>query len=560
MVSLGPYQTTENHDPYRFFKFMPDILLIQPPICDFYLTAKRTIPYGLACIAGSLIKGGFSVEIFDSLATSRSRVIEAPREMAYLGDYYGRPDRSPFGLFHDFRHFGYSFDHIGEVARQSKALLVGISSLFTAYSGEALETARIVKKFHPGCKVVLGGHHATEMPDEVMKCEAVDFVLRGEGEFSMVELARAIQEGRPVESVPGIVFRMQDRTIKKNEPATMDFLDEAAPPAISLFKHRFYQRKGRTSMVVVASRGCPQKCSYCSLGASSYARYRKRSVESVLGEIEEGVTKYGAGFIDFEDENISVDRKWFLTLLREIKKRFFAWNLELRAMNGLYPPTLDDELIAGMKEAGFRALNLALATTSPEQLKRFKRPDVRKSFDCALAAAKKHGLEAVGYIIAGAPGQDPNDSLKDLLFLAARPVLAGLSIYYPSPGSEDFKACERQGILPKHPSLMRSTALPISDSTTREQSVTLLRLARILNFMKLPAAQEKSIPRESDPAAFGQIGDMSDRMEIGRALLARFFKDGIIRGVTPEGQVFEHKACRELSMQFIAGLKTVAPA
>ncbi|NTU47691.1 MAG: cobalamin B12-binding domain-containing protein, partial [Syntrophobacteraceae bacterium] len=91
---------------------MVDILLIQPPIRDFYRTLKRTIPYGLACIASALEEEGFSVSILDCLATSRSRPIEWPREMAYLHEYYGKPDVSPFSLFHHMRHFGNSFEHV----------------------------------------------------------------------------------------------------------------------------------------------------------------------------------------------------------------------------------------------------------------------------------------------------------------------------------------------------------------------------------------------------------------------------------------------------------------
>ena len=109
---------------------MPDILLIQPPIRDFYLTAKRTIPYGLACIAAALTDSGFSVSILDALASSKSRFRDLPDEMSYLRPYYGRPDLSPFALFHQFRHFGYSFDTIGKAAGESGAFLVGISSLF----------------------------------------------------------------------------------------------------------------------------------------------------------------------------------------------------------------------------------------------------------------------------------------------------------------------------------------------------------------------------------------------------------------------------------------------
>jgi hypothetical protein len=137
---------------------MPDILLIQPPIRDFYLTAKRTIPYGLACIASALMDSGFSVSLLDGLASSKSRIRQLPDEMSYLQPFYGRPDLSPFALFHQFRHFGYSFDTIGQKAGESGAFLVGISSLFTPYVNEAIRTAETVKTHLPKAKIVLGGH------------------------------------------------------------------------------------------------------------------------------------------------------------------------------------------------------------------------------------------------------------------------------------------------------------------------------------------------------------------------------------------------------------------
>ena len=135
---------------------MLDVLLIQPPIEDFYLTAKRTLPYGLASIAGSLRKAGFNVAIVDALATTKSRDISWPAEMDYLEPFYGREDRSPFGLFHRFRHYGSSYAHIAQLARTSGAYLIGISSLFTAYSASALETAAAIKKVLPTVCIVLG--------------------------------------------------------------------------------------------------------------------------------------------------------------------------------------------------------------------------------------------------------------------------------------------------------------------------------------------------------------------------------------------------------------------
>ncbi|MBU3917592.1 cobalamin-dependent protein, partial [bacterium] len=265
---------------------MSDILLIQPPIRDFYLTTKRTIPYGLACIASTLQKSGFSVDIFDGLASSKSKVIDLPEEMKYLEELYKQADTSPIGLFYDFRHYGYSFEHIGTVARKSGAFLIGISSLFTPYANEALKTAETIKRFHPHCKIVLGGHHPTAMPSHVMECKAVDFVLRGEGEVSMPLLAEALKNDLPLEQIPGIVFRKKDQTLHVNSPAIMKNPDDYPLPALELIKHRYYRRAGKGSAVITASRGCPMKCSYCSVSATSYLTYRRRSIPNVLNEIE----------------------------------------------------------------------------------------------------------------------------------------------------------------------------------------------------------------------------------------------------------------------------------
>jgi anaerobic magnesium-protoporphyrin IX monomethyl ester cyclase len=285
---------------------MTDILLVQPPIRDFYLTYKRTIPYGLSCIASSLLEAGFSVEIFDALATSKSHKMEPPSEI------------SPFALFHSFKHFGFSFEHIGKEAALSGAFLVGISSLFTPYADYALKTAEAVKTYNPSCKTVIGGHHATALPHSVMENRAVDYIIRGEGEVSMPLLALALKDNKNPDSIPGLVFRDDKGAIKVNEPAMMPDPDKYPLPATGLLKNSFYMRGKVASTVVSASRGCPMKCSYCSVGASSFLKYRRRSIESVLEEVGRQITLYKARFIDFEDENLSLDRKWFITLLKEM--------------------------------------------------------------------------------------------------------------------------------------------------------------------------------------------------------------------------------------------------
>jgi len=224
-------------------------------------------------------------------------------------------------------------------------------------------------------------------------------------------------------------------------------------------------------------------------------------------------------------------------------------------MNGLLPTALDEALVCSMQAAGFKTLNLSLGSTSQAQLRRFNRPDVREAFDNVLVLAEKYRLNAVGYVIVGAPFQSAEDSLSDLIFLAQKRVLSAVSVFYPAPGSKDFELCSRLNILPNTFSLMRSSALPLSHTTTRIESVTLLRLGRILNFIK--RLKDKGVNIFDPSMNNGRVGNPDERMETGIKLLQMFLKDGNIRGITPEGDVFEHRISSELSKKFIQRLKRI---
>jgi radical SAM superfamily enzyme YgiQ (UPF0313 family) len=515
-----------------------DVLLIQPPIEDFYFTAKRSVPYGLACLAATLMQKGYSVRVLDGLASAKARRRRTPDSMAYLLPYYGRPDHSPFASFNVYRHFGYSVDHLQRQIAEARPSVIGISSSFSAYSDQALAMARAARACLSGAVIVMGGHHPTALPRQVLACSAVDFVLRGEGETSLPALVGALRDGTDIDSVPGIAYRLPTGKIHLSDPAVIESLDRMPPPAHALIDFHFYKRAGGASTTVVASRGCPMQCSYCSLAGAPAVPYRRRSVDSVLQEIDRAVHRHGVRFIDFEDENISLERSWFLELLLRLESDFAGFGLELRAMNGLFPPSLDDTVIRLMQAAGFKALNLSLGSISPAQLKRFRRPDVRVSFENALASARQLGLDVVAYVIGGAPFQTARDTLNDLLYVAGTGALAALSVYYPSPGSRDFDRIRALNLLPSDPALWRASALPISHTTSRLELATLVRLTRILNFVKALHDKHISLPR---PQAYAgqELSRRADRTEVGRRLLAWFLCDGIIRGVDA-GQVYAH--------------------
>jgi hypothetical protein len=123
-----------------------DVVLVQPPIRDFYLTKKRTIPYGLARIAACLCQAGYSVAIVDALATRRSRPLTWPEPLSDLEPLYGPPDLSPFALFRGFKHFGRSHRYVARQVTSYQPRVVGISSLFSAYADQALACLRAIRE------------------------------------------------------------------------------------------------------------------------------------------------------------------------------------------------------------------------------------------------------------------------------------------------------------------------------------------------------------------------------------------------------------------------------
>jgi hypothetical protein len=163
------------------------VLLIQPPVRDFYDTDVRLQPIGLAYLKAAIAKHlpDIDVIIKDFHGGWGRKTVAIPKELRYLTEYYPVADKSPFSTFHQFYHFGKSFDDIETEVAELKPDVVGISSLFTPYYREALEVAARVKK-RTDAVVVMGGSHASAAPKTLLASPHVDYVIRGEGEKSLV--------------------------------------------------------------------------------------------------------------------------------------------------------------------------------------------------------------------------------------------------------------------------------------------------------------------------------------------------------------------------------------
>jgi len=462
------------------------ILLIQPPIQDFYQTSIRTQPIGLAYLGASLQTDGHEVQILDC-QTEKKRSISIPSELSYLRDFYPFDDRSPFKLYTGYYHFGMNRNEIRKRIEVSNADIFGISSSFTPYHGEAVEIARIIKAWDSDKVVIMGGAHVSCDPEGVLESPFVDYIVLGEGEIRFPLLLKKIEKGNTggIQEIDGIGYRVNEEVRINPLKTFVEDLDSLPRPARDLLGLDRYRIRKKRSTMIITSRGCPHGCAYCSTHLVMGASFRTRSPENVVQEMIDCMRRYGIRTFDIEDDNFTFDQERAKRLMGLLIETFGEQNLELTAMNGISFASLDEELLRLMKKAGFKTINLSFVSTAPSTKERMKRPKGMADFNKILEQVEHLGLHVIAYGIFGMPGQTIEEMVDTLIYLMGKRVLIGPSVYYPTPGTPLFQRCREEGVLPSHPSQWRSSALPIETKDfSRLDIVTLLRLARSINFIK----------------------------------------------------------------------------
>ncbi|MBU1917799.1 cobalamin-dependent protein, partial [bacterium] len=168
------------------------LLLLQPPIQDFYDTDVRLQPIGLCYLKAAVQKhlSDVTVKVVDLHHGWGKQTIPIPKELSYLKDYYPYKDKSPFCGFYQYFHFGASDDDIQKIIKEEAPDVVGISSLFSPYYREVLHTAKLVKQV-TNVPIIVGGSHVSADPLSLLQDEHIDFVICGEGEKPLVSFLRA---------------------------------------------------------------------------------------------------------------------------------------------------------------------------------------------------------------------------------------------------------------------------------------------------------------------------------------------------------------------------------
>jgi len=506
------------------------ILLIQPPIQDFYDTDVRLQPLGLCMLKAVLKKHVPSVEVIvkDYHQGHGRKTIPLPVELSYLKEYYGLADSSPFSSFHQYCHFGATFEALARDVLKEKPDLVGISSLFTSYYREALACAVEIKKRAP-VPTLIGGSHVSAFPLSILRDPAVDFIIRGEGERPLVEFVRALLAGMPLNHVPNLGYKRNGELLLNATGEPYPFHALPFADFSDLPKER-YLYQGKPLCFVTTTRGCPHRCSFCSVHATFGKKFQKRSPENILLEIRQ---RYGEGYrvFDFEDDNLSFHGEDFKSLLKLITADFKGADLHLLAMNGISHLSLDREILQLMRIAGFSHLNIALVSSSEEVLKRLHRPHTLASFLEVAAHAQALGFKITSYQILGLPYETLNDMIQTLTILARLPVLIGVSVFYLTPGcslAKEFPELTESDMFKA-----RSTAMALeTENFARDDIHTLFITARIMNFLKGIHVNGQKLSLQG---ALRIAEHQGERQNLGSEILRKLFEERTLYAATRHG-------------------------
>ena len=487
------------------------VLLIQPPVQDFYDTDVRLQPIGLCYLKAAVrtYLPNVDVIIKDYHGGCGRRTMAIPKELRYLADYYPVADKSPFSTFHQYYHFGKPFDEIEAEIAEIRPDVVGISSLFTPYYREVLEVAARVKK-RLNVPVVVGGSHASAVPESLLSSPNVDYVIRGEGEKPFVEFLKYLKGNQGIERVPNLAYKSRGETILN--PISDNFpIEELSIPDFSDLSPTSYALAGKPMTFMITSRSCPHKCSFCSVHTTFGTDYQRRSLENVLEEIE---LRYSQGYrvIDFEDDNLTYYKNTFKELCRRLISRFPNREMEFVAMNGISYLSLDEELLELMFQAGFSHLNLALVSSDKTVRESTKRPHTLEAYLKVVHKAVQLGFKIVSYQILGLPNESLNSMIQTLAFNARLPVLLGASPFYRTPVSPIARGLD----LTKEDYVKaRLTAMAVeTDEFRREDIYTLFVTTRIINFLK-----GLRLSASTDMDALLDLSWSDDRTRIGFELL-----------------------------------------
>jgi len=410
------------------------VLLINSPIPVSYYNREYYLPSSLLYLASVLEKNGEEVKILDLKCAK-----------------YEIPDNP-------YKHYGnIIIDTISDFGPD----LIGFGCLFSGNFPDILRFSVSIKKKYPIIPIVIGGIHPTIYPKEIMaNCPSIDWIVLGEGEETIVKLINTVKTGRyDFDQIDGFAFRNNGTIVVNPKTTYIKELDTIPFPAYHLVSFKDYyedtskwhnpkELSFKTSIPIITSRSCPNRCSFCSMFMVMGPKWRDRSPQNVVDEIEYVYSKYNQNHFSFMDDNLTLKKSHVLEICNQILKR--KLNIQFETPSGISIKSLDEEVLDALVSAGLVRVSLAIESGSDFIRNKIMKKHLSKQkiYEIVHLAKRYKHLYIKAFFIIGLP-EETHETLSETYHMIQEINVdrVYLQNIVPFPGTEVFKQALRDNLL-----------------------------------------------------------------------------------------------------------------
>lgn len=415
------------------------VALVRPPVLQRAASLSlygAVPPIGLAYVAAVIRDAGHRVTVVDAAGEALGRTVRVERE----GGTLLRTGLSDADIV---------------AAIPDDANVVGFTHMFLHEWPDLRALVAAVAAARPNARLVLGGENATAYWRWLLpQAPAITCCVLGEGEATFVDLLDRWARNADWQDLPGLALRGPDGPTSTGLPTRVRDLGALPRPAWDLLPLEPYlsQRdphgvhRGR-SLPILATRGCPYTCTFCSSPDMWTTRYTTRDPADVVAEMRDAVDRWGVENFNFCDLTAIVRKDWILAFCAELERADLGITWQLPT--GTRSEALDAEVLAAVHRTGCRNLTYAPESGSDRMLKVLKKRVTPAAVLDSLGAAHHAGLVTRINIIIGHPDERAEDTLASLRLLVAAALRgcddAAVMVFSPYPGSQDFAQLLEQG-------------------------------------------------------------------------------------------------------------------
>ncbi len=410
------------------------VLLVNPPIPSYFYNREYYFPSSLLALAAILQRYGHEPKILDF-------------------KIYQRGSEDPSRSFYEL--------HFIEEIRKFNPDLIGLGCLFSGNFPDTLWLSRIAKQTCPHIPVIMGGIHGTLYAHDILThCPSLDAVVLGEGEETLIEMVVAMQAKISWTRIEGLGCRTDAGQVVVNEKTSYTHdVDSLPMPAYDLIDIEDYHvdtsawhnPKGlpiNTSVPIISSRSCPNRCTFCSMYKVMGPRWRARSATNVVDEIESVYQRFNHRHFSFMDDNVTLKKGRMVEICQQIIDR--GLDIQFETPNGISVKTIDEEVLDAMVKAGLVRTCLAIESGSEYIRNQIMKKHLsnEKIYEVLALVRRYPQLFVNAFFLIGMP-EETAETLEETYRMIEK-IRVDKTIVMnlvPFPGTETYRQAVRDNLL-----------------------------------------------------------------------------------------------------------------